>query len=254
MDRLGARVAELRREHPNKDVESWCEDEARLGLKPEVRRVWALAGTRPTSNGRHQFESVFVYGFAPPKTGRSRFRIRPKANAACMGQALADFAGWADPDGRKVLVVIVDGSGGHTANALKVPPGVVPHRQPSCTPELQPAEHLWPLVREGLANRVFDGLPELTEALTTRCGWLTEHTDVIAGAVGFHWTVPAGRIRISQTWYQTPAEVDRAGRSKEPARGQPRIAGSWSRQWGHHRLHPAERLIVAAVDTAKRGG
>ena len=108
-----------------------------------------------------------------------------------MGQALADFAGWADPDGRKVLVVVLDGSGGHTAKGLKVPPNVVLHRQPACTPELQPAEHLWPLVREGLANRVFDGLPELTETLATRCRWLTDHPTVIAGAVGFHWAVAA---------------------------------------------------------------
>lgn len=153
--------------------------------------MWALKGTRPTSNGRHKFESVFVYGFAHPRTGRSRFLLLPKANAECMGQALADFAGWADPGGRKVLVVIVDGSGGHTAKGLKVPSNVVLHRQPSCTPELQPAEHLWPLVRESLANRVFGTLPELTEVLTTRCQWLTEHAGVIAAAVGFHWAVAA---------------------------------------------------------------
>jgi len=184
-------LAELRREHPDREVELWCEDEARLGLKPVVRRVWALKGNRPRSNGRHKFESVFVYGFAHPRSGRSRFLILPRANAECMGQALADFAGWADPEGRKVLVVIVDGSGGHTAKGLKVPPGVVLHRQPSCTPELQPAEHLWPLVREGLANRVFDGLPALTETLAKRCGWLTDHPEVVGGAVGFHWAVAA---------------------------------------------------------------
>jgi hypothetical protein len=108
-----------------------------------------------------------------------------------MGQALADFAGWADPSGQKVLVVVVDGSGGHTAKRLPVPPNVVLHRQPSCTPELQPAEHLWPLVREGLANRVFDTLPKLTEVLAARCQWLTDHPTVVGGAVGFHWAVAA---------------------------------------------------------------
>jgi len=184
-------LAELRRERPGREVELWCEDEARLGLKPIVRRVWALKGTRPTSNGRHKFESVFVYGFAHPRTGQSRFLILPKANAECMSQALADFAGWTDPEDRKVLVVILDGSGGHTAKGLRVPPNVVLHRQPACTPELQPAEHLWPLVREGLANRVFDGLPGLTETLVTRCQWLTDHPTVVGGAVGFHWAVAA---------------------------------------------------------------
>ncbi len=184
-------MAQLRGEHPDREVELWCEDEARLGLKPITRRVWALKGTRPPSNGRHRFESVFVYGFAHPASGRGRFVIQPKANAECMGRALAAFARWADPSGRKVLVVIVDGSGGHTAKKLAVPANVVLHRLPSCTPELQPAERLWPLVREGLANRVFDDLPALTDTLTARCAWLADHPKVIGGAVGFHWAVAA---------------------------------------------------------------
>ncbi len=84
------RLTELRGEYPDKDVELWCEDEGRLGLKPVARREWALKGTRPTSNGRHKFESVFVYGFAHPASGRSRFLILPKANAEHMGHARAD--------------------------------------------------------------------------------------------------------------------------------------------------------------------
>ena len=184
-------MADLRRDHPGKEVELWCEDEARLGLKPVARRVWALKGTRPTSNGRHQFESLFVYGFAHPGTGRGRFSIRPRANAACMGEALADFAGWADPDGRKVLVVVLDGSGGHTAKKLAVPPNVVLHHLPSCTPELQPAEPLWPLVREALANKTFPTRAALTVPWEKRCGWLAENPAAVKAAVGFHWAVAA---------------------------------------------------------------
>lgn len=181
----------MRREQPGREVELWCEDEARLGLKPVARRVWALKGTRPTSNGRHKFASVYVYGFAQPRSGRSRFLVLSKADTEHMGRALADFAAWADPTGQKVLVLLVDRAGWHIAKHLAVPPNVRRHHLPSCTPELQPAEHLWPLVREGLANRVFDELPGMTEALVTRCRWLTQHTDVIAGAVGFHWAIAA---------------------------------------------------------------
>src|SRR4051812_40391193 len=101
-----------------------------------------------------------------------RFVILPKANAEGMGRARADVTRWPDRDGRKVRVVIGDGSGGHTAKKLVVPPNVVWHRQPRCTPELQPAEHLWPLAREGAASRVFDDLPKLTAVLTTRHAWL----------------------------------------------------------------------------------
>lgn len=169
----------------------WCEDQARLGLKPVARRVRAAAGARPTSNGRHEFASPFVYGFARPKSGRSRFVVLPKANTEHMGRAPADFASSADPDGRKVSVLVVDNAGGHIAEEPAVPSNVRLRHLPSCTPGRQPAEHLWPLGREGLANRVFDELSGTTETLVTRCQWPAEHTDVVAGAVGSRWAVAA---------------------------------------------------------------
>jgi transposase len=182
----------LRAAHPDKDVEVWAEDEARLGLKPIARRVWSLKGRRPTSNGQAKFESLYVFGFAHPATGRNRTLILPKANTTTMGQARADFAGWADPGRRKVLVRIVDNAGWHVAGKLAVPPNVVLVHLPSCTPELQPAEPLWPLVREGLANKTFPTLAALTEPLERRCRWLAVDTATVKGAVGFHWAVALG--------------------------------------------------------------
>jgi hypothetical protein len=170
-------------------VELWCEDEARLGLKPVARRVWALKGRRPTSSGRHRFQSLYVYGFARPATGRNLCLLLPKANAELMGEALAEFARWADPEGAKLLVVLVDNAGGHVAKDLVVPGNVRLRHLPACTPELQPAEHLWPLVREGMANRDFGSLVVLGAKLRRRCNWLAEHPEVVQGAVGFHWAV-----------------------------------------------------------------
>jgi len=106
-----------------------------------------------------------------------------------MGAALAEFARWADPRGRKVLVVLLDNAGWHVAKRLAVPPGVALHPLPSATPELQPAEPLWPLVREALANKGFAELDELEPVLVERCRWLIDHPDVVGGAVGFHWAV-----------------------------------------------------------------
>ena len=170
----------------------WAEDEARLGLKPIARRVWCLKGHRPRSNGQSKFESLYVFGFTHPATGRCRTLIRPKADTGTMGQALADFAGWADPDGVKVPVVIADNAGWHVDGTLAVPPNVVLHHLPSSTPELQPAEPLWPLVREGLANKAFPTLAALTAPLERRCQWLADDPATVKGAVGFHWAVALG--------------------------------------------------------------
>ena len=182
-------MAELRLRAPGKTVEVWAEDEARLGLKPIARRVWATKGRRPEANGRTKYEWVYVYGFVHPATGRNLELILPAANADGMGLALGEFARWADPAGERLLVVLVDNAGWHVAKRLARPPNVVLYPLPPCTPELQPAEPLWPLVREALANRGFDSLEALESVLVGRCRWLMDHPEVVQGAVGFHWAV-----------------------------------------------------------------
>ena len=111
----------------------------------------------------------------------------PAANTDWMEAALAEFARWADPRGEALLVVLVDNAGWHTAKRLVVPPNLYLHPLPSCTPELQPAEPLWPLVREAVANKGFAELGEMEPVLVQRCGWLIDHPGVVRGAVGFRW-------------------------------------------------------------------
>jgi hypothetical protein len=188
-DALADRLSALRRERPDKAVELWAEDEARLGLKPIARRVWALKGRRPTASGRTKYQRPYVYGFVHPATGRNLELLLPAANAAWMGRALEEFTRWADPAGEKLLVVLVDDAGWHVAKRLGVPPNVLLHPPPPCTPELPPAEPLWPPVREAVANRGFAELDELEPVLEARCRWRIDHPEAVRGAVGFHWAV-----------------------------------------------------------------
>ena len=106
-----------------------------------------------------------------------------------MELALAEFARWADPGGVKLLVVLVDNAGWPIAKRLARPPNVVRHRRPACTPERPPAEPLWPLVREAVANEGYDELGAMEPLLVKRCGWLIDHPEVARGVVGFHWAV-----------------------------------------------------------------
>jgi hypothetical protein len=66
---------------------------------------------------------------------------------------------------------------------------VVLRRLPACTPERQPAEPLWPLVREAVANQGFNNLEPMEPVLAERCRWLIDHPEVVRGAVGFGWAV-----------------------------------------------------------------
>ena len=179
----------LRAANPSKAVEVWAEDEARLGLKPISRRVWWLKGCRPRSCGRTKYQWLYVYGFARPATGETFTVILPRVKTERMAEALEAFAAHADPDRKKVLVVVVDNAGWHTARRLAVPANVRLHFLPPCTPELQPVEPFWALVREAVANDTFGRLADLRGRVVRRCQRLAADYATVKGAIGFHWAV-----------------------------------------------------------------
>src|SRR5215204_3020872 len=71
--------------------------------------------------------------------------------------------------GERMIVLELDNAGWHTAPNLAVPDGIRLVYLPPYSPELQPAEHLWPVLDEPLANRSFGTLAELEQVVTERC-------------------------------------------------------------------------------------
>jgi transposase len=173
--------------HPDKPVEVWSQDEARVGLKPILCKVWALKGQRPLAFHRTRYEWLYVYLFVHPASGRSTFLILPTVNSALMRLALREFQQEVDPEGRKVLLLLLDNAGWHRAKDLQVPPGLLLLHLPPYTPELSPAEPVVPLLREAVANESFPSLEALQERLAERCVYLQEHPEVIRGVAGFGW-------------------------------------------------------------------
>jgi transposase len=75
------------------------------------------------------------------------------------------------------------------AKQLVVPVNVVLHFLPPCTPELQPAEPLWPLIREAVANRSIGRIDQLRAIVRGRLMYLAQRPDLIQPVVGFRWAV-----------------------------------------------------------------
>jgi transposase len=68
-----------------------------------------------------------------------------------------------------------------------VPDHLCLHFLPSSSPELQPAEHLWPLTNTALTNRHFASIEELEEAQAQRCVALQAQPALIRSTTFFHW-------------------------------------------------------------------
>jgi hypothetical protein len=171
-------------------VELWGTDEHRIGLLPLVRRVWAPKGQRPIAPVQQRYEWLYVCGFVRPTTGETEWWLLPKVTAALYDQVLAAFARDVGAGPEKRVVVVLDGAGWHTGEEVHVPEGIHLLVQPSYSPEVQPAEHLWPLTNEPLANRRFDDLAALEAVQAERCLALQQQPDLVRQHTLFKWWPP----------------------------------------------------------------
>jgi transposase len=180
-------VDERREEQPGRKVEVWAFDEHRIGLKPILRRQWAPTGRRPIAVGRHRFEWLYLYGFVHPATGAVVWFVCSTVDTDLFGAVLAAFARAVGAGEDKLVVLVLDRAGWHVSGKLEVPDGVVLDFLPAYTPELQPAERLWPLANEAIANKHFATLQDLDAALGERCRTLAAMPETIRGVTDFDW-------------------------------------------------------------------
>ncbi len=162
-------------------------DEHRLGLKPVLRRVWAKRGQRPVVRVYHRYEWVYVYCFVRPSTGESCWLLLPRVNSQVFGLALEHFARQVGAGQDRRILLVLDRAGYHTSEQGVVSQGISLEFLPPRSPELQPAERLWVLTDEGVANKLFADLDELEEALSRRCAEPADQPELIRSNTLYHW-------------------------------------------------------------------
>jgi hypothetical protein len=155
--------------------------------------VWAVRGSRPTRTVETRYQWLYLYGFVQPQTGRTHFLCLPKMNGALYGAALAGFAGAVGAGPHRQVVLVVEGAGPHRNQAVVVPEGLHLVTLPPYSPELQPAERLWPLTNEPLVNRHFATLSDLQEVQEARCRALGSMTEQVRDRTLFHWWPQVGK-------------------------------------------------------------
>jgi transposase len=186
----------LRQTHPRATITLWAEDEHRLGLLPVMRRVWAPRGQRPTAPVERHYQWLYVYGFVRPRTGQSWWCLLPTVTTEAFALALAQFARDEAIDATHRAVLVIDQAGWHVSGALAVPEGIDLVFLPAYAPELQPAERLWSLIDEPVANRAFADLDALETVLVDRCRALAGNRPRLKAHTRFHWW-PSEPRRVS---------------------------------------------------------
>lgn len=162
-------------------------DEHRLGLKPILSRVWAPPGVEPIAEVNPGYKWLYLAGFIHPESGESSFWILSGVSGAVFDLLLRAFAEEQGVGAKRRILLVLDGAGWHGCRDVSPPEGLSLVFLPPYSPELQPAERLWPLVDEPLANRAFSSLEEIETVLETRCIRLSECPELLRAHTLFHW-------------------------------------------------------------------
>ncbi len=161
-----------------------------VGAKAHCQEGVGAARTKtPTARFRRRYEWLYLYGFVRPQSGGEVcWLILPRVDAKVFSLALCHFAKEVGAGKDKRILLVLDKAGWHTGGEVEVPEGIHLEFLPARSPELlQPAERLWPLVNEAVANRLFEDLDELEEVLLERCVALLKRTELIRSYTLYHW-------------------------------------------------------------------
>ena len=136
---------------------------------------------------QHRFAWRYLVGFVHPASGRTVFHLATTVSIPVFAVELAEFARQVGASPRKQIVLVLDRAGWHTSVKLRVPEHVHLLFLPPYSPELQPAEHLWPLTNAALVNQHFATIEELEDAQLAYCAALQRQPNRIRSTTRFHW-------------------------------------------------------------------
>ena len=164
--------------HPEAEIHTYFQDEARFGQKGTITRVWARRGSRPRAVRQTGFSSLYVLAAVCAATGAMSAVIMPTLNTEVVNLFLEQFSRELPAGVHAVL--IWDGAGFHTGEDVVVPSNVSLIQLPPYSPELNPVENLWHYLRahhwSNRPYRDYDALQE--EAVRSLCA-VREDTETI---------------------------------------------------------------------------
>jgi len=153
-------------------VKVWFMDEARFGLHTELRRVWTLRGRRPVVSRQIKYQWDYLYGALGAVSAEAHFAHLPSVSLEWDESYLRDLAA-SDPEAIHVLGR--DQAGFHLREGdPRLPERVRIIDLPPYSPELNPCEQLWDIVKDDTCNQIHAtwSSPEKVDAASAVDWWL----------------------------------------------------------------------------------
>ena len=170
-----------------KTIEFWFQDEARVGQKGTLTRIWGKRGTRPRMKRDQRHTSAYIFGAVCPSRDKGVALVLPQVDIPMMNLHLAEIAK-AVPEGIHA-VVIIDGAGWHLEGGeLVVPRNISLLKLPPYSPELNAQENIWQYLRQNfLAGRIFDTYDAIVDACSIAWKALIDESGRITSIASRDW-------------------------------------------------------------------
>lgn len=160
-------------------------DEARFGLHTDLRRVWITRGKRPVVARQQKYDWDYLYGALEVTGGEAHFCHIPSVSLEWDAGYLQDLAA---SDAQAVHVVIRDQAGFHLRDRdPRLPASVRIVDLPPYSPELNPCEQLWDILKEQTANQVFATIEELRAATQPALQRWWDNSQAVLQLIGRPW-------------------------------------------------------------------
>lgn len=164
-------------------------DEARFGRINRPVRCWAPPGTRPVVACQLVREYLYAYGAVCPADGTLISLVLPSMHTECFAVFCGEIAR-RHPD--ELIILVCDGAASHITAELVLPENLRIITLPPYSPELNPTEQLWDLIRERwFSNIAHKSLDAVEAALVAGLRLLEATPDTI-------------RTLTHRTWITTP--------------------------------------------------
>src|SRR5437868_9101813 len=137
---------------PGARVEIWFQDEARIGQKNSLTRVWGQTGSRPVAPKDLGFASAYLFGAVCPSAGKAAALIMPICNTAAMNHHLCEISSQVAADAH--AVVILDGASWHNSHGLVAPHNITLLALPPLQPGAQSSRAGLALSAQPLARQL----------------------------------------------------------------------------------------------------
>ena len=182
--KICSELASIQKLHPDKHVEVWFQDEARVGQHGRLTRIWGERGKRIRIPKDMRFTYTYIYGAICPERDTGEAIVIDQVSKEAMEKHIQAVSKTIPSNHHGVIVM--DKAPWH--RSLKVPENVTIVHLPSYSPELNPSENVWEYLKNNfLSNRVFNTMEDIMDACCNAWLQLTNEPDRIRSIAFREW-------------------------------------------------------------------